>query len=117
MQQKLARLVLLGGIAFGAWAAHLGAVGAAPDQAKAADPWLPVRSLLGSWEGDAKGEPGTGRCEREYRLTLKDKFITSPARTSRPIGDALSQEAVIVGRACTVVDLRLTRAAVRHIIK
>ena len=93
MQQKLARLVLLGGIAFGAWAAHLGAVGAAPDQAKAADPWLPVRSLLGSWEGDAKGEPGTGRCEREYHLTLKDKFIqvtnksTYPPQEKNPKGE------------------------------
>jgi hypothetical protein len=39
------------------------------------DPWLPMRRLLGSWEGDAQGEPGSGRSEREYRFTLNDRFI------------------------------------------
>jgi hypothetical protein len=39
------------------------------------DPWLPMRPLLGSWEGDAQGEPGSGKSEREYRFTLKDRFI------------------------------------------
>jgi len=60
---------------------------------KKADPWRPVRTLLGSWEGDAQGEPGAGRSEREYRLTLRDRFIqvtsksTYPAQPKNPKGE------------------------------
>jgi hypothetical protein len=43
--------------------------------AKKADPWELVRPLLGRWEGESQGEPGTGKSEREYRLTLNDRFI------------------------------------------
>ena len=64
------------------------------EQAKAAsDPWQPLRGLLGSWEGDAQGEPGSGKCEREYRLTLKDKFVqvtnksTYPPQEKNPKGE------------------------------
>jgi|SRR5687768_4166021 hypothetical protein len=39
------------------------------------DPWEPVRTLIGTWEGDAQGEPGTGRSERDYRFVLNDRFI------------------------------------------
>jgi hypothetical protein len=60
------------------------AASAAADQAKVPDPWQPVRRLLGSWEGDAQGQPGSGKCEREYRLTLKDKFIQVTSRTTYP---------------------------------
>jgi hypothetical protein len=69
-------------------------VAAPADQAtQAPDPWQPVRRLLGSWEGDANGEPGSGKCEREYRLTLKDKFIqvtnksTYPPQAKNPKGE------------------------------
>jgi hypothetical protein len=61
--------------------------------AKKADPWQLVRVLLGRWEGDAQGEPGTGRTEREYRLALKDRFIqvngtsTYPPQAKNPKGE------------------------------
>ena len=51
---------------------------------KKADPWQPVRRLLGSWEGDAQGEPGSGRSEREYRLTLRDRFIQVTSKSTYP---------------------------------
>jgi hypothetical protein len=58
--------------------------GAPPEPPRAADPWQAVRGLLGSWDGDVKGEPGSGRCEREYRLALKDKFIHVTGRSTYP---------------------------------
>jgi hypothetical protein len=85
MKQKLsAGLALLCGIVFAALAAQAGAANAAPDQANVGDPWQPVRGLLGSWEGDAKGEPGLGKSAREYRLTLKDKFIQVTSKSTYP---------------------------------
>jgi hypothetical protein len=48
------------------------------------DPWQPVRVLLGSWEGDAQGEPGAGKSERECRLTLKDRFIQVNSKARYP---------------------------------
>lgn len=50
----------------------------------ASDPWQPIRALLGSWDGDAKGEPGSGKCEREYRLTLEDRFIQVTNKSTYP---------------------------------
>jgi len=41
----------------------------------ALDRWQPVRFLLGSWQGEANGEPGKGRVERNYQLVLGDRFI------------------------------------------
>jgi hypothetical protein len=52
--------------------------------AKKPDPWQPVRTLLGSWEGEAQGEAGAGKSEREYRLTLKDRFIQVNSTTTYP---------------------------------
>lgn len=39
------------------------------------DPWAPVRFLLGKWEGDAQGEPGTGNALREYSFVLNNRYI------------------------------------------
>ena len=39
------------------------------------DPWKAMRPLLGKWEGDVSGEPGTVKAEREYRFTLNNRFI------------------------------------------
>jgi len=41
----------------------------------AADPWKPLRVFVGRWEGGIKGEPGTGRANREYSFVLNDRFI------------------------------------------
>lgn len=69
-----------------AWlAASLSAQAPAPSEAPVkTDPWLPVRALLGSWEGDATGEPGTGKSERTYRLTLSDRFVQVDNRSTYP---------------------------------
>jgi hypothetical protein len=48
------------------------------------DPWQPMRRLLGSWEGDSQGEPGSGKSEREYRFTLKDRFIQVNGKSTYP---------------------------------
>ena len=44
-------------------------------QTAPADRWQPVRFMLGTWQGDAEGEPGKGTVERRYELVLGDKFI------------------------------------------
>jgi hypothetical protein len=43
-----------------------------------------MRVLLGSWEGDAQGEPGSGKSARDYRFTLNDRFIHVTGRSSYP---------------------------------
>lgn len=41
----------------------------------AVDRWQPVRFMLGSWQGEAQGEPGRGTVERSYELVLGERFI------------------------------------------
>ena len=43
--------------------------------APAADPWTPVRFLIGDWTGESEGEPGKGAATRSYQFVLKDRFI------------------------------------------
>jgi hypothetical protein len=43
-----------------------------------------VRTLLGSWEGNAQGEPGSGKSAREYRLTLCDRFFQVNGKSTYP---------------------------------
>jgi len=50
-----------------------------------ADVWKAVRFLAGSWEGDAKGEPGTGKTWREYRFVLNDKFLEVRNKSVYPV--------------------------------
>ena len=52
----------------GAFAAH-----AADD--KPGDEWQAVQFMLGSWAGEASGEPGKGIVERSYELVLGGRFI------------------------------------------
>ena len=56
-------------------AAGLSVLSAADAPASRPDPWHPLRVLLGKWEGDVQGEPGTGKAEREYSFTLNNRFI------------------------------------------
>lgn len=57
------------------------------------DIWQPLRVLAGQWEGTAKGEPGDGKVEREYRFALRNKFLevsnksTYPAQAKNPKGE------------------------------
>src|SRR5690349_21405131 len=39
------------------------------------DVWSPFMQLVGKWEGAGKGQPGTSKVQREYRLVLNDKFL------------------------------------------
>src|SRR5258708_2043922 len=48
---------------------------ATPQTPARPDPWEPLRSLVGAWEGTGSGQPGTSRIQREYRLVLNDKYI------------------------------------------
>ncbi len=40
-----------------------------------ADPWAPVRFLVGEWQGQAEGQPGKGTVQRSYAFVLKDRFL------------------------------------------
>jgi hypothetical protein len=39
------------------------------------DPWLSLRFLVGEWQGQASGQPGTGSVARRYEFILKDRFL------------------------------------------
>lgn len=57
------------------------------------DVWEPVRSLLGSWEGEVSGQPGSGKAQREYKFVLKNKYVevrnksVYPAQPKNPKGE------------------------------
>lgn len=57
--------------------AGLGAFAGSPSQAAepTADPWAPVRRLIGTWEGVSSGQAGDGTVTREYRLVMNDRYI------------------------------------------
>ena len=61
------------------------AVFAAEEKAPAAarpDPWLPLRRFIGTWEGEARGEAGTGKAERTYAFVLNNRFIQVASKAS-----------------------------------
>lgn len=63
----------------------IGSALAAEEKTSAAakpDPFLPLRAFLGTWEGDARGEPGTGQAERTYAFALNSRFIQVTSKTS-----------------------------------
>jgi hypothetical protein len=45
-------------------------------------PWDPLKFFIGSWEGTAQGESGTGSSIRTYQFVLGDKFIEIKNTTS-----------------------------------
>lgn len=57
------------------------------------DVWAPVRFLVGTWDGDASGQPGTGKSVREYKFVLNGRFLevrnrsTYPAQPKNPKGE------------------------------
>ena len=40
-----------------------------------ADPFQPVRFMIGSWKGTAEGQSGTGAVERTYTMVLTGRYI------------------------------------------
>jgi hypothetical protein len=84
----LARVALFGAsLAAGVAAASAGQDPSPQPPSKKPHPWQPVRVLLGSWVGDAQGQPGSGKSERDYRLTLKDRFIQVNGKSTYPPQD------------------------------
>jgi hypothetical protein len=49
----------------------------AQDADHGADPWRPLRVLVGSWTGSIDGKLGTGAGVREYEFILGQKFLVS----------------------------------------
>jgi hypothetical protein len=66
---------------------------AAAQTNSAADPWEPVRFLVGAWDGDVQGQPGKGQSAREYRFVLNNRYLevrnksTYSAQPKNPKGE------------------------------
>lgn len=48
------------------------------------DPWKPLRVLIGKWDGEVTGEPGSGKADREYAFVLNNRFIHVRNRSTYP---------------------------------
>lgn len=48
------------------------------------DPWAPLRAFIGQWQGESKGEPGTGKAERTYAFALNNRFIQETHKSVYP---------------------------------
>ena len=55
-----------------------------PSATNKPDTWQPLRGFIGKWKGDAQGQPGVGKSEREYRFTLNNRFIQVTNKTVYP---------------------------------
>lgn len=51
----------------------------------APDNWRPVRFLVGSWEGDVSGQPGSGQSQREYKFVLNDRYLEVRNKSTYPV--------------------------------
>ena len=49
------------------------------------DTWKPMRVFVGTWTGEAKGESGEGKSEREYKFVLNNRFLHVANRTTYPV--------------------------------
>lgn len=57
---------------------------AAAQKAKRDSIWAPVHAFLGEWQGEGGGEPGIGKYERSYTLTLNGNFIEIRNKSTYP---------------------------------
>jgi len=55
-----------------------------PSPTAKADPWIPLRPFIGQWEGESKGESGTGKATRNYAFTLNNRFIQETNKSVYP---------------------------------
>jgi hypothetical protein len=66
---------------------------ASPTATPAPDPWAPIRFMVGEWEGQSEGEPGSGTVKRSYSFVLSNKFLnetnvsTYPPQPKNPKGE------------------------------
>ena len=67
------RTLFLSIVLLGATLALLGAE--SPQPSAKPDPWIPLRSFIGQWEGESQGEPGKGKATRTYAFALNNRFI------------------------------------------
>jgi hypothetical protein len=56
------------------------------DQSEA-DVWRRLRPFVGKWQGETDGEPGTGKSERNYAFTLRERFIQITNKSVYPPQD------------------------------
>ncbi len=49
--------------------------------------WLPLTSLIGSWQGNGGGQPGIGKYTRSYGFILNKKFIEVRTKSVYPPTD------------------------------
>jgi hypothetical protein len=60
---------------------------------KQPDAWEPLKYFVGLWEGEAKGQAGNGKVEREYQFVLNGKYLqaknkfTYPPQEKNPKGE------------------------------
>src|SRR5687767_10012472 len=62
------------------------------------DPWKPMHPFVGTWTGDAKGESGDGRSEREYKFVLDHGFMRVGTRGLYPVEGQPTRRDRHVGR-------------------
>src|SRR5262249_40698845 len=55
--------------------------------------WQPFKYFVGSWEGTTKGDVGTGKSEREYKVALSGMYLEVKTKSTitPPIKDAKSE--------------------------
>lgn len=58
--------------------------GAQPSATQPTDPWQPIRTLVGTWEGRAQGQPGSGTARRTYAFVLNDRYLHETNVTNYP---------------------------------
>lgn len=59
-------------------------IGAQAQSAKRDSIWAPVNYFVGNWIGEGGGEPGIGKYERSYKLTLNGNFIEIHNKSTYP---------------------------------
>lgn len=47
-----------------------------------------MKALVGTWRGDARGEPGAGKVERAYRFALGGRYLEVHNRSVYPPSNA-----------------------------
>jgi hypothetical protein len=59
-----------------------------PGEKPNADPWEPVRFLVGDWRGVSDGQAGRGTVQRSYSFVLKDRYLHEKNVSTYPPKDA-----------------------------
>lgn len=49
--------------------------------------WAPIKYFVGTWKGEGGGEPGIGKYERSYQLTLNNNFVEIKNKSTYPPTD------------------------------